>query len=224
MLKTVRCFSRNCMKSTSLLFAAFMLPIAAFAQPGLSVGARYSHFSASHGSSSQLTATIPSVFYFVKSKSYLEAGLDKMSLVSNRPSAPYDGRTFEIVLSPFIEYGFLLGAESKKLKYRLGGRGTLVNLLRTFRPNTSTQFPNDYFESAVSLAITPGILFPINQRLILNAGLAIDFLRLRYSSSFTENPSIPVRQQRARSWSDDFFPGSSSVSAGLIFLPWKGAE
>jgi hypothetical protein len=212
------------MKPTMLLFAAFLLPIFTFAQPGLGIGTRYSHFSASHGSSSQLTATIPSVFYFVKSKSYLAAGLDKMSLVSNRPSAPYDGRTFEIILSPFVEYGVLLGAESKKLKYRLGARGTLGNVLRTFRPNTTTQFPTDYFESAVSLAITPGILFPINKRLIFNAGFAIDLLRLGYSSSFTENPSIPVRQQRARSWSDDYFPGSSSVFAGLIFLPFKDAE
>ncbi len=198
--------------------------MATFAQPGLSVGARYSHFSASDGSSSQLTATIPSVFYFVKSRSYLEAGLDKMSVASDRPQGLSDSKTLQIVLSPFVEYGVLLGSESKKLKYRLGARGTWDNLFRTFRPNTSIQFPNDYFESAIGLAITPGIMFPMNQRLIFNAGLAIDFLRLGYSSSFTKNPSIPIRQQRTRIWSDDFFPGSASLSAGLIFLPWKDAE
>jgi len=211
--------NKNTMKPSILILFWVLTSHLASAQIALKTGATYSYQKSNESTSSQLAADIPSLFVFLGESRYFEAGFEALKFSNTRSSSGPTIRDYETVVSPFFEYGFIKGNTDNALKFKIGAKATLNNNFSGHSPRYSTEYPFSAYESTITLAVKPGLLYAVNEKIFLDFVVPINILNAGYYRSNLENPAIPIRQQQQSSLRSAFFPETYQVSLGIIYRP-----
>ena len=200
-----------------LLLAATLVVNCASAQTALKFGSNLSHVASDGNSTTTVGVDLPSVFFFRPNNKYIDTGFEELKFFHDKPSYPNAQRTTEFAVSPFVEYGFLIGSSESPLKFKAGGRAIFDNFLGRYQTSESATLSSGYGRSTAALALTPGFLYAFSERLFLDGGISMGLLTFGRYSYRVDNPAIPIRQQKGSEWRHHFVPGVYNFKIGVVY-------
>lgn len=203
----------------TLLFSFSIMVLLAnitYGQLAVRAGVVYKATESGNTSTQKFAADIPTFWKFRTPGKYMEAGLSDFLVSSERYMHV---KATAIQVSPFLENGWLIGSEEKKLKMKFGVRTTLGSEFTRMKPHDTFDFPSSSFTVAATLAAVPGINYRLNDRLLVDVGIPFQLLTLSSNFRKWENPTLPVRDQKYYGGVEgEFFPKVYQLRIGMVYL------
>jgi hypothetical protein len=86
-----------------------------------------------------------------------------------------------------------------------------------FDPSTTGYFGLTAQNIGLNLAIIPGLAFKLNKKLSIDLNIPIGIYEIKYDAINSENPNLPIRDQKDSKIIGEFIPKKVNIRIGIIY-------
>ena len=132
-----------------------------------------------------------------------------------RKDETFDGEASSYSLR--YEISKLLTHKDKRFSFLLGAGINPYYVHIEYEPNVENTY---YFSTKLygfALNITPRLRYKVSQRFSLDLNVPLKIYDLRGEKNNVENPAIPIRQQKTKTYSNIFFETAYTIRFGLMY-------
>ncbi len=205
------------MKLVSLTFFVFVFVAhTAISQHAVKLGLGFQFTDEGSTTTRQFKADVPSYFKFRTASKYIEAGLSEFSILSADGSGLFPRKSTTVNVTPFYEFGRIIGNSEKKLRFKAGGRILFGN---EFERGTGGGSDYEYttFDTGVTFAITPGLFYQLNDKLSIDLGVPIRLITISSHFHKQQGPNFPGVMKRNDGLEGVLLPKIYQFKAGVIY-------